>query len=140
DVLSRIVFGARLTFQVSALSVAMALVAGAALGLLAGYAGGWVDQLIMRTMDVLFAFPAILLALGIVALLGPDPKNVVIAIGVVYTPIFARVVRAPVLALKERESVEAGRALGARASPVIARLILPNVLCVLVVSVSFAVL
>jgi len=102
--------------EVSAFSVAIALLAGAFLGLLAGYAGGWVDQVIMRTMDVLFAFPAVLLALGIVAALGPDPKNVIIAIGVVYTPIFARVVRAPVLALKEREFVDAARGLGARAS------------------------
>jgi peptide/nickel transport system permease protein len=138
DVLSRIVFGARLTFQVSAFSVALALVAGTVLGLLAGYAGGWVDQLIMRTMDVLFAFPAILLALGIVAALGPDPKNVVIAIGVVYTPIFARVVRAPVLVLKEREFVDAARALGARASRILARHILPNLFSVLVVQASIA--
>src|ERR1700724_1235386 len=121
DVLSRIVFGARLSFQVAAFSVAIALAAGTALGLLAGYAGAWVDQVIMRIMDVLFAFPAILLALGIVAALGPDPRNVIIAIGVVYTPIFARVVRGPVLSLKEREFVEAARALGARASRIIAR-------------------
>jgi peptide/nickel transport system permease protein len=138
DLLSRIVFGARLSLEVSAFSVAIALLAGAFLGLLAGYAGGWVDQVIMRTMDVLFAFPAVLLALGIVAALGPDPKNVIIAIGVVYTPIFARVVRAPVLALKEREFVDAARALGARASRIIGRHILPNLLSVLVVQVSIA--
>ena len=138
DLLSRIVYGARLSLQVSASSVAIALVAGAFLGLLAGYAGGWVDQVIMRTMDVLFAFPAVLLALGIVAALGPDPKNVIIAIGVVYTPIFARVVRAPVLALKEREFVDAARGLGARASRIIVRHILPNLLSVLVVQASIA--
>jgi peptide/nickel transport system permease protein len=138
DLLSRVVYGARLSLQVSASSVAMALIAGTCLGLLAGYAGGWVDQVIMRTMDVLFAFPAILLALGIVAALGPDPKNVIIAIGVVYTPIFARVVRAPVLALKEREFVDAARGLGARASRIIVRHILPNLLSVLVVQASIA--
>lgn len=138
DLFSRILFGARLSLEVSSRSVAIALVAGAALGLLAGYAGGWVDQLIMRTMDVLFAFPAVLLALGIVAALGPDPKNVIIAIGVVYTPIFARVVRAPVLALKEREFVDAARGLGARASRIIFRHILPNLLSVLVVQASIA--
>src|SRR5450755_295754 len=138
DLLSRIVYGARLSLQVSASSVAMALVAGAFLGLLAGYAGGWVDQVTMRMMDVLFAFPAVLLALGIVAALGPDPKNVVIAIAVVYTPIFARVVRAPVLALKEREFVDAARGLGARASRIIVRHILPNLLSVLVVQASIA--
>jgi peptide/nickel transport system permease protein len=138
DLLSRIVYGARLSLQVSASSVAIALVAGTFLGLLAGYAGGWVDQVIMRTMDVLFAFPAVLLALGIVAALGPDPKNVIIAIAVVYTPIFARVVRAPVLALKEREFVDAARGLGARASRIIVRHILPNLLSVLVVQASIA--
>jgi peptide/nickel transport system permease protein len=138
DLLSRIVYGARLSLQVSASSVAMALLAGTFLGLLAGYAGGWVDQVIMRTMDVLFAFPAVLLALGIVAALGPDPKNVIIAIGVVYTPIFARVVRAPVLALKEREFVDAARGLGARASRIIVRHILPNLMSVLVVQASIA--
>jgi peptide/nickel transport system permease protein len=138
DLLSRIVYGARLSLQVSASSVAIALVVGAFLGLLAGYAGGWVDQIIMRTMDVLFAFPAVLLALGIVAALGPDPRNVIIAIGVVYTPIFARVVRGPVLALKEREFVDAARGLGARASRIILRHILPNLLSVLVVQASIA--
>src|SRR5215207_1230457 len=99
DLLSRIVYGARLSLEVSVSSVTIALVVGSVLGLVAGYAGGWSDQLIMRTMDVLFAFPAILLALGVVAALGPDPRNVVIAIGIVYTPIFARVVRGPVLAI-----------------------------------------
>jgi peptide/nickel transport system permease protein len=138
DLLSRIVFGARLSLQVSALSVALALIGGSFLGLVAGYAGGWLDQVIMRTMDVLFAFPAILLALGVVAALGPSPNNVVIAIGLVYTPIFARVVRGPVLALKEREFVEAARALGARASRIIARHVLPNLLSVLIVQTSIA--
>jgi peptide/nickel transport system permease protein len=138
DLLSRIVFGARLSLQVSALSVALALIGGSFLGLVGGYAGGWLDQVIMRTMDVLFAFPAILLALGVVAALGPSPNNVVIAIGLVYTPIFARVVRGPVLALKEREFVEAARALGARASRIIARHVLPNLLSVLIVQTSIA--
>ncbi|HLZ27048.1 MAG TPA: ABC transporter permease [Chloroflexota bacterium] len=138
DLFSRIVFGARLSLEVSSKSVTIALAAGTCLGLLAGYAGGWIDQIIMRTMDVLFAFPAVLLALGIVAALGPDPNNVIIAIGVVYTPIFARVVRAPVLALKEREFVDAARGLGARASRIIVRHILPNLLSVLVVQASIA--
>jgi peptide/nickel transport system permease protein len=138
DVLSRIVFGTRLSLQVSAWSVAIALSLGSLLGLLAGYAGGWIDQLIMRSMDVLFAFPAVLLALGIVAALGPDPKNVVVAIAVVYTPIFARVVRGPVLSIKEREFVDAARALGARASRIVARHVLPNLLSVLIVQTSIA--
>jgi peptide/nickel transport system permease protein len=138
DLLSRIVFGARLSLQVAVVSVALALVAGSALGLLAGYAGGWIDQVIMRAMDVLFAFPAVLLALGVVAALGPNPNNVVIAIAIVYTPIFARVVRGPVLAIKEREFVEAARALGARASRIIALHVLPNLLSLLIVQTSIA--
>jgi peptide/nickel transport system permease protein len=138
DLLSRIVYGARLSLEVAVFSVTIALVAGSVLGLLAGYAGGWSDQVIMRGMDVMFAFPAVLLALGVVAALGPDPRNVVIAIGIVYTPIFARVVRGPVLALKEREFVEAARALGARASRIIGRHVLPNLLSVLVVQTSIA--
>jgi peptide/nickel transport system permease protein len=138
DLLSRIVFGARLSLQVAVVSVALSLVAGSLLGLIAGYAGGWIDQLIMRCMDVLFAFPAVLLALGVVAALGPNPGNVVIAIAVVYTPIFARVVRGPVLAIKEREFVDAARALGARASRIISVHVLPNVASVLIVQTSIA--
>lgn len=138
DLLSRIVYGARLSLQVAVFSVAIALVAGSTLGLIAGYAGGWFDQVIMRTMDVLFAFPTVLLALGVVAALGPNPANVVIAIAIVYTPIFARVVRGPVLAIKEREFVEAARALGARASRILAVHVLPNLMSVVIVQTSIA--
>jgi peptide/nickel transport system permease protein len=138
DLLSRMVYGARLSLQVAVFSVGLALLAGSVLGLMAGYAGGWVDQAIMRTMDVLFAFPTILLALGVVAALGPNPANVVIAITIVYTPIFARVIRGPVLAIKEREFVEAARALGARSSRIIARHLVPNLLSVVIVQTSIA--
>jgi peptide/nickel transport system permease protein len=138
DLLSRVVFGARLSLQVSAVAVAIALVAGTALGLVAGYGGGWIDQVLMRAMDVLFAFPAVLLALGVVAALGPNPTNVIIAIALVYSPIFARVVRGPVLAIKEREYVEAARALGAGAPRIITRHVLPNVASVLIVQTSIA--
>lgn len=138
DLFSRIVYGARLSLQVSVTSVAAALVAGTFLGLVAGYVGGWVDQVIMRLMDVFFSFPSILLALGIVAALGPNPNNVVLAIAVVYTPIFARVVRGPVLAVKEREFVEAARALGAGAPRIVGLHILPNILSVLIVQTSIA--
>ncbi len=138
DLLSRTVYGARLSLRVAGSSVALALAAGLGLGLAAGYAGGRTDQLLMRAMDVFFSFPAILLALGIVAALGPSPNNVVIAIAVVYTPIFARVVRGPVLTLKEREFVEATRALGAGALLIVGRHILPNLTSVLVVQTSIA--
>src|SRR5439155_1348858 len=91
-----------------------------------------------RIMDVFFAFPAILLALGIVAALGPDTRNVIIAIAVVYTPIFMRVVRGPVLALKARDFVEAARAVGATRARIIFRHIVPNLLSTLIVQVSLA--
>jgi peptide/nickel transport system permease protein len=138
DLLARLVHGARLSLEVAFASVLTALVAGSTLGLLAGYAGGRVDQILMRTMDVFFSFPAVLLALGIVAALGPHPANVVLAIAVVYTPIFARVVRGPVLSLKEREFIEASRALGAPAGRIVGRHILPNLASVLVVQTSIA--
>jgi peptide/nickel transport system permease protein len=138
SLLARLVHGARLSLEVAFASVLIALLAGSALGLLAGYAGGRVDQVLMRTMDVFFSFPAVLLALGIVAALGPHPANVVLAIAVVYTPIFARVVRGPVLSLKEREFVEASRALGAPPGRIVGRHILPNLASVLVVQTSIA--
>jgi len=138
DLLSRILFGARLSVQVAVVSVAIATAVGALLGLVSGYLGGVADFLIGRILDVFFAFPAILLALGIVAALGPDPKNVIIAIAVVYTPIFARVVRGPVLALKARDFVEAARAVGATQTRIVARHIVPNLLSTLIVQVSLA--
>ena len=138
DLLSRVLYGARLSIQVAVVSVAIAAFAGSLLGLVSGYAGGMVDLVIGRVMDVFFAVPAILLALGIVAALGPDPKNVVIAIAVVYTPIFARVVRGPALALKQREFVEAARAVGATPTRIVLAHILPNLLATLVIQTSLA--
>jgi peptide/nickel transport system permease protein len=138
DLLSRVLFGARLSMEVAVLSVATATALGGLLGLVSGYLGGFVDLAIGRVMDVFFAFPAILLALGIVAALGPDPRNVIIAIAVVYTPIFMRVVRGPVLALKARDFVEAARAVGATRVRIVVRHILPNLLSTLIVQVSLA--
>jgi len=138
DLLSRILFGARLSIRVAVLSVALATIVGGTLGLVSGYLGGWADLAIGRVLDVFFAFPAILLALGIVAALGPDPNNVIVAIAVVYTPIFARVVRGPALAIKAREFVEAARAVGATSSRIVIRHVLPNLLSTLVVQVSLA--
>jgi len=138
DLLSRIMFGARLSIRVAVLSVAIATIVGGALGLVSGYLGGFADMAIGRVLDVFFAFPAILLALGIVAALGPDPNNVIVAIAVVYTPIFARVVRGPVLALKEREFVEAARAVGATGPRIVVRHIVPNLMSTLIVQVSLA--
>ncbi len=138
DLLSRIMFGARLSIRVAGLSVAIATIVGGALGLVSGYLGGLADLAIGRVLDVFFAFPAILLALGIVAALGPDPNNVIVAIAVVYTPIFARVVRGPVLALKAREFVEAARAVGATGPRIVIRHIVPNLMSTLIVQISLA--
>jgi len=138
DLLSRILFGARLSIEVAVKSVAIATIVGGILGLVSGYVGGVTDLVIGRVMDVFFAFPAILLALGIVAALGPDPQNVVVAIAVVYTPIFARVVRAPTLALKARDFVLAARAIGATQTRIVIRHIVPNLLSTLIVQVSLA--
>jgi peptide/nickel transport system permease protein len=126
------------SMQVAVFSVAAATIAGGVLGLVSGYVGGLTDLVIGRVLDVFFAFPAILLALGIVAALGPDPRNVVLAIAVVYTPIFARVVRGPVLAIKERDFVEAARAIGATGTRIVVRHIVPNLLSTLIVQVSLA--
>ena len=138
DLLSRVMFGARLSIRVAVLSVAIATIVGGTLGLVSGYLGGFADMAIGRVLDVFFAFPAILLALGIVAALGPDPNNVIVAIAVVYTPIFARVVRGPVLALKAREFVEAARAVGATGPRIVVRHIVPNLMSTLIVQVSLA--
>lgn len=138
DLFSRVLFGARLSMEVATLSVAAATLVGGVLGLAAGYVGGLPDMVVGRIMDVFFAFPAILLALGIVAALGPDPANVVIAIAVVYTPIFARIVRAPVLTIKARDFVEAARAIGATPVRIVVRHVVPNLLSTLVVQISLA--
>ena len=113
DNLSRIILGSRVSVQVGLLSVGLAILIGVTLGALAGYLGGWADTLISRTVDVFLAFPPILLALALVAALGPSVVSVIVALGLVYWTTYARVVRSSILALREEEFVEASRALGA---------------------------
>lgn len=136
DVWSRLVHGGRVSLQVGLLAVAIAAAGGLVLGVLAGYAGGWVDLLTGRVLDVLLAFPPILLALAIVSALGPSPANAALAIGVTGMPRFGRVIRASVLAQREREFVLAARALGAGHGWVITRHILPNIMAPFLVVVS----
>ena len=136
DVLSRVIWGARISLYVGVISVTMAVVIGVTLGLLAGYHGGLVDDVIARLLDIVFAFPTILLALGIVGMLGSSLTNTMIAIGVVYTPIYARLARGTTLAIKEREFVEAAVVSGARAARIIVRHILPNVMAPLIIQTS----
>lgn len=136
DTFSRIVYGARISLLVGLTSVLGALVVGGALGLLAGYVGGLVDDLLMRLMDVIFAFPSILLALAITAILGPSLGNAMIAIGIVYVPIFARLARGQALMLREQAYVEASVALGASRFVILHRHIAPNAFAPLLVQGS----
>lgn len=136
DTLSRVIWGSRTSLLVALPSVALAVLAGVVLGTLAGYLGGWVDVLIMRSLDVAFAFPVVLLAIAMVAVLGPSIPNLVLTIGIVYAPRFVRIVRAPILALRELEFVQAARSLGAPSWRVVRRHILPNALTPLIVQAS----
>jgi peptide/nickel transport system permease protein len=112
DILSRIIAGAHISLMVGVVAIGLAMIIGAVLGLLAGYLGGWVDQLIMRLMDIMLAFPDILLAIVIIAILGPGLVNVIIAVGIGAIPVYTRTIRAAVLGVREQEFVEAARALG----------------------------
>lgn len=138
DVLSRIIYGSRISLQVGLIAVSLALSVGSVLGLVAGFYGGPADHLIMRVMDVLFAFPAILLAIGIMAMLGPSITNAMIAIGVVYAPSFARLTRASVLSLREKEFVDAARVLGGSPARIVVRHIVPNLLAPLIIQTTFS--
>lgn len=138
DILSRLVHGTRVSFFVAVTSVTISTLIGTIIGLTTGYFGGLIDGLLMRFMDILFAFPAVLLGLAIIAALGNGPNKVVLAIAVVYTPIFARVARGPTLAVAEKEFVESARALGCGDGRIILRHILPNILAPLIVQVSLA--
>lgn len=133
DLLSRILYGARVSLQIQIVAVVLALVVGVLLGSLSGYLGGSVDSVIMRCMDVLLAFPGIFLALGIIAALGPGLLNLMFAAGISSIPQFARIVRASILSLKEREFIEAALALGSGSNRIMFRHLLPNCLAPIIV-------
>jgi peptide/nickel transport system permease protein len=133
DVFSRVIWGARVSLQAGAIAASIALVAGSALGMLAAFYGGKADALIMRTMDVLLAFPYLLLAITVVAILGPGLLTAMIAIGIVHIPPYSRIVRGAVLVVRSREYVEAARALGASDRRVMWEHVLPNVLAPVIV-------
>ncbi len=138
DVLSRVLYGYRISLGIAGFSVAWALMIGGTAGLLAAYYGGWVDRVLMRLMDVLLAFPVILLAIGILALLGPGARNTALAIGIVYTPVFARLARGPALTVLSWDYVAAARALGARAPRIMARHVVPNIFAPIMVQISLS--
>ena len=128
DVLSRIIFGARVSLRVGFSVVLIASIVGIALGAISGYFGGWADTIIMRTTDILLAFPGILLAIALVAVLGPSLNNVILALAVIGWVGYARLVRGQVLKVREMEYVTAAKALGAKSPRVILRHVLPNVI------------
>jgi peptide/nickel transport system permease protein len=136
DVLSRLIVGGRGTLIITFVAVALALAAGLVLGLTSGYIGGKVDLIIMRVLDVVFAFPVFLLAIAVVAALGPTVKNLIMTIAIVYTPAMARVVRAPVLSIKRWDHVEAARSVGVGEFAIALRHVLPMAISPILVQTS----
>ena len=133
DILSRLLWGGRVSLRVAIMAVVIALVVGVGLGLIAGFFGGVVDHLIMRMLDVVLAFPYILLAIGIATVLGPGITNAILAITVITIPVFARLMRATAMSIREQDFVQAARALGASTPRILIRHVLPNTVSVLIV-------
>lgn len=140
DILSRIMYGAQISIKVGVISVGIALFFGVFIGVCAGFFGKWTDSILSRVTDILFAFPDIVLALAIMAILGPSLTNVMIAIGIVYTPIFARIARGAVLSIKDSLYIEAARSIGVGPFTIIRKHVLPNIIAPLIVqtTLSFA--
>ena len=136
DVLSRLILGSQTSLLVAMAAVGAALVVGGSLGVLAAYYRGWTDRIVMRAMDVLFAFPVMLLAIGVVAVLGPRTGTAMVAIAVVYTPIFARLLRGPALVICESDYVMGAKAVGASDLRIMAMHVLPNLMSVILVQTS----
>ena len=138
DVFSRTILSAQISMQVSAISVSFALLFGASAGLLAGYFGGWLDNVLMRVVDVLFAFPVLLLALAIVSILGPGISTATFAITVVYIPIFARIARSSAISVVQEPYVKAAKSIGASPARTILTHLLPNIAAPLIVQTSIS--
>jgi peptide/nickel transport system permease protein len=136
DLLSRVLLGARVSLSIAGSVVALAAGVGITIGLVAGYYGGWLDALLMRCMDIVFAFPAVLLALAMVSVLGTSTRNLVLAITVVYVPVFARLVRGLTRQARGEQFVEAARALGANDARIVLLHILPNISAPILVQAS----
>jgi peptide/nickel transport system permease protein len=139
DLLSRVIFGARASLLAGVVSVLIAILIGVPLGLLAGYRGGWVDTIISRLTDAMLAIPFLILAIAMAAFLGPSLRNAMIAVGLASTPVFVRLTRGQVLAVKTEDYVEAARAVGNPGWRVAARHILPNILPALLVQATVAI-
>jgi peptide/nickel transport system permease protein len=126
DLLSRIIYGAQISLAIGTVGVLIAVIFGVALGTIAGYFGGWIDNIIMRIMDIFMAFPSFLLALAIVSVLGPGMVNVMIAIGIFSIPNFSRIARSSVISIKNKEFIEATRAMGGTDTRIIIKHLIPN--------------
>jgi peptide/nickel transport system permease protein len=136
DLLSRVIYGARISLQIQVVAVSIAMVIGTLLGMVGGYYGGKSDQLIMRLMDILLAFPGIFLAISIIAVLGPGLANLMLAAGIYSIPQFARIVRGSVLSLKEKEFIEAARAVGENDLNILFRYLLPNSIAPIIIQTT----
>lgn len=139
DILSRIIHGARISLRVGLIAVSIALLTGSFLGAVAAYYGRWLDNLIMRFMDIMLAFPSLLLAIAFMAVLGRGIENAIIAIGIVSVPEYARIVRGAVLSVKENDYIQAARAIGGSDLRIIFRHIMPNVLSPLIVRATLGI-
>jgi peptide/nickel transport system permease protein len=138
DVFSRVLVAIQASMRVAVVSVAFAVVVGVAVGIVAGYRGGWMDTVLMRVVDVMFAFPVLLLALAVVAILGPGVTTTILAIGIVYTPIFARVARASTLSVRVEPYVAVSRTMGTGDGYILVRHVLPNIAGPLIVQTSLS--
>ena len=136
DIFSRIVYGSRISIKIGLVAMTFSISIGALLGILAGYYGGWLDNSIMRVMDMMLAMPSILLAMVIVTILGQSLTNAIIAVSIVYIPQYARILRASVLTIREQDYVTAARAIGASDFRILTRAILPNCLAPLIVQAT----
>jgi peptide/nickel transport system permease protein len=139
DVFARIVYGARTSIAIGFVAVGVAITVGTLIGSIAGYAGRRIDSALMGAMDVMLAFPSIILAIAITTILGPSITNLMIAVGIVYIPQYARLARASVLSVKETEYVEAARAIGAGVPRILARHVLPNILAPLLIQATLGI-
>jgi len=139
DLLSRVIYGSRLSLEIGVSTVTFAIVIGVILGAVAGFVGGWTDNITMRLMDVLLAFPGLLLSIAIVAVLGPGLINALLAIAFVSIPVYARIVRASVLQVKEQDYVSASRALGASPFGILISHVLPNALTPIIVQATLGI-
>jgi peptide/nickel transport system permease protein len=136
DVLSRVIYGARVSLMVCIVSVGICSILGLILGVVSGYFAGWPDLVIMRIVDAMFAFPVVLLAIAVVAVLGPGLENATLALGIIFVPIYARVARAAALMVMQEQYIEAARSLGASDARIMRRELLPNMMPALIVQTT----